>query len=42
MTRDGKEKSHLMLPIINLFRVQVVLLGVSFHNREIIVQQAAQ
>jgi len=40
--RDDKEKSHVRLSLIDMFRVQVVLLGVTFHNSEIMVQQVGE
>jgi hypothetical protein len=30
--RNGKEKSHLKLLLINMFRVQVALVEVTFHK----------
>jgi hypothetical protein len=41
-TRNGEEKSHLRLPITNMFRVQVALVGVTFNNREIMLQGAGE
>ena len=41
-TRNGEEKSHLKLPLINVFRIQVTLVGVTFHNSEIMLQGAGE
>jgi hypothetical protein len=42
LTRNGEEKSHLKLPLINMFQVQVALVGVTFHNSEIMLQGAVE
>jgi hypothetical protein len=42
LTQNGNEKSHLKLLLINMFRVQVELVGVTFHNREIMLQGAGE
>ena len=42
LKRNGMEKSHLKLLSINMFRVQVALVGVTFHNREIMLQGAGE
>ena len=34
LKRNGMEKSHLKLLSINMFRVQVALVGAAFHKSE--------
>ena len=32
MTRNGEEKSHLKLPLINMFRVQAAFVEITLHK----------